>query len=181
MRLSDFVAANGLPLTKAAGEHLFRQGDKDTSLYIVKRGLLKAYYVSEDGKENIKSFIPAGGKIGSLFAGYRMQSCTFSLVCLEESELVMLTFSDLYSASQKDLELSQEIIEFLLNFGIRKELREYELLCLSAEDRYRRLLDDMPELFDRVTQNEIARYLGVTPVGLSRIKARVTEKSILKG
>lgn len=56
---------------------------------------------------------------------------------------------------------------------MKKERREYELLCLSAEDRYRALMENTPQLADMVTQNEIALYLGVTPVGLSRIKKRV--------
>ena len=60
-------------------------------------------------------------------------------------------------------------VKAIVNF----QNREYELLCLSAEERYVRHLDNTPELFDLVTQNEIARYLGVTPVGLSRIKKRL--------
>jgi CRP-like cAMP-binding protein len=180
MNISDFIAANGRSLTKEAGYHLFRQGDQDTSLYIVRSGLLKAYYLSEDGKENIKSFIMPGGKIGSLAAGYQQESCTFSLLCVEQSALSVVKFSDLYEASRTDVELSTAIVDFLLSFGIRKELREYELLCLSAEERYTRLLANKPELLDHVTQNEIARYLGVTPVGLSRIKTRVNGRSSLK-
>ena len=177
MNISDFVAANGRLLTKDAGEHLFRQGDLDTSLYVVRSGLLPAYYLSEDGKENIKSFIMPGGQIGSLAAGYKQETCTFRLICLEESELAAVKFSDIYEASRVDIELSTGIVDFLLSFGIRKELREYELLCLSAEERYMRLLANKPELLDHVTQNEIARYLGVTPVGLSRIKTRVNGRS----
>ena len=34
-------------------------------------------------------------------------------------------------------------------------------------------MQNTPDLLKLVTQNEIARYLGVTPVGLSRIKKRV--------
>ncbi len=177
MNISEFAAANGRLLTKDAGEHLFRQGDLDTALYVVKRGLLKAYYLSEHGKENIKSFIMPGEKIGSLAAGYRQENCTFSLICVEQSVLAAVEFSDLYEASRADVELSTAIVEFLLSFGIRKELREYELLCLSAEQRYTRLLADKPELLDHVTQNEIARYLGVTPVGLSRIKKRMNDRT----
>jgi CRP-like cAMP-binding protein len=96
------------------------------------------------------------------------------LVCLKPSALVGVNFSDLNEASRSDPELSGEIVDFLLSFGIRKEMREYELLCLSAEDRYKSLLEHTPDLFDLVTQNEIARYLGVTPVGLSRIKNRIS-------
>ena len=80
-----------------------------------------------------------------------------------------------FQPSRTDIELATAIVDFLLSFGIRKEIREYELLCLSAEDRYTRLLTQTPELLDRVTQNEIARYLGVTPVGLSRIKSRLKD------
>lgn len=174
MKLAEFIAANGSPLVKDAGEHLFRQGDLDPSLYFVKSGLLKAYYLSADGKENIKSFILPGDNIGSLMAGYGGKDCTFSLVCLKQCELTLIKFSDLHNASRTDPELSAEIIEYLLGFGIKKEVREFELLCLSAEDRYKRLVANTPELFDLVTQNEIARYLGITPVGLSRIKKRVS-------
>lgn len=173
MKLSEYVQNTGREITVEAGSHVFLQGDKDRFIYSVKTGLLKAYYVSDDGKENIKSFIMPGGQIGSLVANYAGQPSTFSLMAVRESQLVAANFSKLYKASQSDTELAFEIVNFLLAFGIRKEKREFELLCLSAEDRYRRLLEQSPELLDLVTQNEIARYLGVTPVGLSRIKKRV--------
>ena len=173
MKLNEFIAINGTSLTKEAGEYLFRQGDHDQSLYIVKSGLLKAYYLSADGKENIKSFILPGNNIGSLMASYAGKPSTFSLVCLKPCELTVLQFAALYEASRTDAEISAAIVDFLLGFGIKKEVREYELLCLSAEDRYKKLVENTPEILNLVTQNEIARYLGITPVGLSRIKKRL--------
>ena len=174
MDLNEYVAKNGIPCSMKADEHVFFQGDESQSLYIVKGGLLKAYYLSADGKEHIKSFLLPGDTIGSLSAIHSGQNCTFSLLCLKPCELVALNFSDLYAASLEDPEISANIVDFLLKFGMKKEMREFELLCLSAEDRYRKLRDSTPELFDLVTQNEIARYLGVTPVALSRIKHRLT-------
>ena len=173
MKLSEYVQNEGRELKVEAGSHVFFQGDKDHFIYRVKTGLLKAYYTSEDGKENIKSFILPGGQIGSLAANHAGKPSTFNLMAVSQSSLVSVHFSHLYEASQSDAELASEIVNFLLAFGIRKEMREFELLCLTAEDRYRRLLDQSPELLELVTQNEIARYLGVTPVGLSRIKKRV--------
>ena len=173
MKFSEYVEKNGRDNVVSAGEHIFYQGDKDRFIYIVQSGLLKAYYTSNDGKENIKSFIMPGGQIGSLAANHAGEPSTFSLMTLSQSKLFAVNFAELYKASQTDPELASEIVNFLLDLGIRKELREFELLCLSAEDRYRRLLEQAPELWDLVTQNEIARYLGVTPVGLSRIKKRI--------
>jgi hypothetical protein len=54
----------------------------------------------------------------------------------------------------------------------KKERREREFLTESAEARYQMLLEDSPGLFDKVKQKDIARYLGITPVALSRIRGR---------
>jgi len=164
-----------LPLSRKAGEHVFRQGEVDRSFYVVRSGLLKAYYISDEGKENIKSFLLPGDNIGSLVSAHAGQPCSFSLICLQPCELIKIDFMTLYDASRNSMEIAATVVDFLLGFAMKKERREYELLCLSAEQRYRQLLDNMPDLPDRVTQNELALYLGVTPVGLSRIKKRVQQ------
>ena len=179
MKLGAFIAKNGTSLVKEPGEYLFRQGGQDLSLYFVKSGLLKAYYLSLDGKENIKSFILPGDNIGSLMANYAGKANTFSLVCLKQCELTVVQFSTLFEASRTDPDISAAIVDFLLKFAMKKERREYELLCLSAEDRYKNLLENTPDILKLVTQNEIARYLGITPVGLSRIKKRVADSAHL--
>jgi len=173
MNFETFISEHGKPFSKAAGEHVFRQGGSNSSLYIVKSGLLKAYYLSSEGKENIKSFILPGDNIGSLMASYAQQSCSFGLICLQATEMIQIDFQAIYQASKDNLDIASVTVDFLLSFAMKKERREYELLCLSAEDRYRLLLENMPSISGLVTQNEIALYLGVTPVGLSRIKKRV--------
>ncbi len=173
MKFSEFLEKEGKPEERDRGEYLFHQGDKNRRIYLVQTGFLKAYYLSGDGKENTKSFVVGGETIGSLKGIFGEGGSSFSLVCLERSTLIGIDFDTLYEHSQRDGELANDMVDFLLNFAMRKETREFELLCLPAEERYKRLLKTMPDLFDRVTQNDIARFLGVTPVGLSRIKKRV--------
>jgi hypothetical protein len=43
----------------------------------------------------------------------------------------------------------------------------------TPEERYRRLVKEQPALIQRVAQRYIASYLGITPVSLSRIRARI--------
>ena len=151
------------------------QGDDDQSLYHVSSGLLKAYYSSEDGKEFIKSFLLPGDLIGSLNSAVLQGGCSFSLVCLEPAKLIRIPLEVIQQHSRKDLMLANTMIELLIRFSMKKEKREYEFLCLSAEERFAQLLRSTPELVEKVTQNDLARYLGITPVGLSRIKKRVTK------
>ena len=177
MQLQDVVAEYGVTVSAAAGEHLFRQGDAQRHFFIVQDGLLKAYYLSETGKESIKSFLMPGDVIGSLSALAGGGRCSFSLVCLRPSSLTKVPFDTIRQAAAKDARMGASLADFLMVFGMKKEQREYELLCLSAEERYRRLQASRPELLDMVQQSDIALYLGVTPVGLSRIKKRLANAS----
>ena len=172
MQFTEFVESQGRPARYATGEHLFRQGDENRSVFILREGLLKAYYLSGEGKENIKSFIQPGELIGSLASAYFKEDCSFSVVCLEPSLVIELDFDSLYAAAKQDLDMASAMVDALLNFAMRKEQRERQFLTESAEESYRFLLERSPELFDRVTQKDIARYLGITPVALSRIRRR---------
>ena len=53
-----------------------------------------------------------------------------------------------------------------------QERRARDLLTLSAQERYLNFLVQAPELIGLLPQKDIAAYIGVTPVGLSRIAAR---------
>lgn len=172
MNFDDFVTTHGSARSYASGAHVFRQGEMCASVFVVRSGILKAYYLDDRGRDTIKSFIRAGEVIGSLSAAHMDQPCTFSLSCLESCELVELDFKALFAASQSDLGIAQATIRFLLGFAMKKEQREKEFLTASAEERYARLLDRAPELFGAVTQKDIAKYLGITPVALSRIRQR---------
>lgn len=176
MSFAALLAEYGTLIERQSGDHLFRQGDEDSALYQVRGGLLKAYYLSDVGREHIKSFLLPGATIGSLHGLMGGDGCSFSLICLEDSQLVRIGFQTVQDASREDPALAADLIDFLLGFAMKKEMREFELLCLSAEARYRRLLEQSPELVERVTQIDIARFLGVTPEGLSRIKRRVSVK-----
>lgn len=173
MQFDDLVVRFGEDVAFDKGAHVFHAGDEDRHFYVVKDGLLKAYYLSEDGKENIKSFLMTGDVIGSLAAVRGENGCSFNLVCLRPCNLVRISFDTAMEFARENSEASWLICEFLIAFGMKKERREHDLLCLTAEARYRKLRAERPELLSLVQQSDLALYLGVTPVGLSRIKKRV--------
>jgi CRP-like cAMP-binding protein len=176
MNFHELLKTKGITIEKGKGEHIFMQGDLDKSFYFVQSGLLKAYYTAEDGKESVKSFLLPNDIIGSLTSTYSAGSCSFSLVCLEPVTLQKIPFEVLYEYSKKDLEIANTMIELLLHVAMKKERREFEFLCLSAEKRYRKIAETSPAILKKVTQNDLARYLGITPVGLSRIIKRTRNK-----
>lgn len=175
MNFEEVVKQSGKPVVFKKDQHLFNQGDNNNALFLVQSGLLKAYYVSSDGKERIKSFITPGNTIGSLSSAHAGNASSFSLLALKDSALIELPFERLFDAAHESHEVAKKVLDLLLQLAMKKERREYEFLCLSPEERYQQLLARSPELFAEVTQADIACYLGITPVALSRIKNRVAK------
>ena len=175
MKFYEVLKKEAVLVERKKGQHLFFQGNSDKYLYFVQSGLLKAYYTSADGKDFVKSFIQASEIIGSVGSAFADLDCSFGLICLEDSILQRLPLQILIDYGKKDLGLANELIQFLLQLAMKKERRDYEFLCLSAEQRYRQLRQDSAKLIERITQNDLAQYLGVTAVGLSRIKKRIEQ------
>ena len=173
MDFEVYLEENGTPQSLARGDHIFRQGDRDGALYYIKSGILKAYYLLEDGREQVKSFVSTGTIMGSLTAAYAGEPNSFSLVCLEDAKLIRFPFEDMRKLARENESIAERLTERILSLAMKKERREYEFLCLSAEERYRLFCQRSPELVERVTQQDIALYLGITPVALSRIKKRI--------
>jgi CRP-like cAMP-binding protein len=173
MRLDAFIAFHGRPLQLAAGQVLFHQGGRDTRCFLLQSGLLKAHYVTETGKAAIKTFFAAPALVGSLRTTFEAAPAPYGVVALEDSVLIELSMSRLREAAREDLQLANELVDVLVALAIKKEKREHDFLLLSATERYRRLQQEVPELMRRVTQHDIALYLGITPVALSRIRGRL--------
>ena len=57
--------------------------------------------------------------------------------------------------------------------------REYQLLTMSTEERYLAFLQEYPRLAARLSQREVAQYLGLTPVGLNRVVSRLRQRGAI--
>lgn len=155
------------------GSFLFRQGEQVGNLFLIQSGLVKAFYETIDGKEFIKSFICEGEFIASMQAIVEGGSCSFSLLSLDDSYVLEVPKQALLELMSGDVDTARAVNKMLLALAMKKERREYELLCMTPESRYLTFCKREPQLVERLSQVDIARYLGVTPVGLSRIRRRL--------
>jgi CRP-like cAMP-binding protein len=160
----------------AKGTFLLRQGDHSNHFFMFRQGMAKAYYETLDGREFIKSFIRENECIASLQVIIAGNPSPFNLMTVENSHLLEIRGDRLMEVIKEDAGFSSALSSLLIQVAMKKELREYELLCLSAEQRYLLLCEREPELIRRLSQNDVARYLGITPVSLSRIRSRTQSR-----
>ena len=158
--------------TYRKGDCLVREGERDTSFYIIARGIWRGHYL-RDGQEVSVWFASEGEAI---FSSWGYVENTVSLVSIEA-----MCDSELYGISKAKLEVLYAGSVELANFGRR--LFEQQFLGLEswmitggsprAKERYLTLLEEKPELLQYVPLKHIASYLWITPQSLSRIRAEL--------
>jgi len=160
------------PVQYERGGCILPQGEVCADVFFMHSGLVKLHYVTFEGKERIKSFIADHGVFGSRTCQTLNLGSPFSITAIENIIGYRISYNLFERVSLTDNELLRLIFAFNQAVALRKELREYELLCLPAEERYLRFCIANESLLPRLSQVEISQYLGMTPVSLSRIKRR---------
>ncbi len=71
---------------------------------------------------------------------------------------------------------NQEIkTQLLVQQLIYKEKKEQMLLLNTPEQRYQYVQTHFPDWESQLTQRDLANYIGITPVSLSRIRQRLNK------
>lgn len=152
------------------GQALLRAGEQASLVGFVVSGGLREHYVLADGGERTKGFSLPGWFAGSLSD---LISGEVSKVWIEAAApTVLLTLP------WTDVRRWQESRPAWMRFGWRvaerlymmKVEREYELLAMDAAARLQATLARWPTLEQVFSQRDIASYVGVTPVHLSRLR-----------
>ncbi|MBO6808121.1 Crp/Fnr family transcriptional regulator [Thalassospira sp.] len=159
----------------AKGSQIIKQGEVCQDVIFLRRGLAQMSYVTFEGKEWIKSFFAENSVMGSRRCQIMGEPSHFAITCLEDCEVTAIPYDKLRSVCSKDPDLMAVFFDFNEQVSLRKEKREYEFLCLSAQDRYRGFLEDYAHIAPRLTQAQIASFIGITPIALSRIRKRINQ------
>jgi CRP-like cAMP-binding protein len=156
----------------AKRELFMRPGDAADRFAVVLQGVFRGVRVSPRGGESIKAFRAEGELIGAYAEMLQRRPSMTSIEALEPSRVLVFQARDFQTLEQGHVcweRLARRVAEqhFLL-----KERREQEFLELSAEERLVNFWEEHPHLKGRIPQRDVAAYLGITEVGLSRIMSR---------
>ncbi|WDO02640.1 Crp/Fnr family transcriptional regulator [Aeromonas allosaccharophila] len=156
-------------LTLAPRSCLWHAGDSPDLLVRVEQGLLRAKVVLADGREYIKEFYWEGDEFLDFHHLLSGEPARYSVEALEPCRLQLFQLADL-----RQLCCWPIWYRHLLEVQLRiKEEKELLLLTGSPQARYQHFLDSFPALDARVPDHQIAAYLGITPISLSRIRKRL--------
>lgn len=156
------------------GDLLVKEGQYFKESFFVIKGVVRKFRTVE-GEEKTNEFYIENEAIHSPTSSHDGQQSTFSLECLEDCKINVVSFD-----KEKDLYKKFPRFEKLCRISTDKQLHELQekiaiYMASSPEERYRNILDNKPDLLGRVPQYHLASYLGIKPESLSRIRKRIAQ------
>lgn len=176
----DLTGLPGQRLVLRAGQHFLKAGEQASEVVLVLSGALREYYVLPDGSERTRNFGLPGDFAGSLDDLLSNGPSKVWIVAEQDTVLITsswLLYQRLVATHPMWTRFSRVMAERLYQI---KAQREYELLALDAQARYRAALSRWPQLEALYTQRDIASYIGVTPVHLSRLRSAGRPKKLAR-
>ncbi|PSK90460.1 Crp/Fnr family transcriptional regulator [Taibaiella chishuiensis] len=150
---------------------LLQEGDIAKRAFFVLRGCLRVCF-NNKGRDITTQFFFEGQGVASIESFRTGKPSLFGIETIEPCLLYVLDKKDYeWIITQSDT-IRAEIEHHIFN-----RLLSYQHLFISRikdspEERYHDLLEQHPEMLQRIPQHYIASYLGITPVSLSRIRNR---------
>ena len=161
---ADKVVKHLSKVTYPKGYHILEAGKTETNIFFIEKGIARAY-IPVDGKE--------GSTIVSLKSYVNNQQGYESMELMENSVLYLLKRKDLHELFKEDIHIANWGRKFAESEFLQTEERLISLLFTTASERYMKLIQNNPELLQRIPLECLASYLGITPVSLSRIRAKL--------
>ncbi len=151
---------------------LLREGEVSRQAYYIGKGCIRMWF-NNNGKDITFQFFFEGQGVSSIESFRTGRPSLFNLETLEPCTLWVITKNDF-----ETMLAEAPGYKALIEENIYQRLEHYFALFLSRirdtpQERYLHLLQDHPEIVQRIPQHYIASFLGITPVSLSRIRNKM--------
>lgn len=162
------------PLALPARHVLVGQGEVADSIYFMLEGICHACYITQQGKQFSKEFYWEQDWIIGFEGIIKSQPSSYLVETLTATNLLCLPISAVQQWRDESHPLYIKLLETQLMY---KENKERFMLLHTPEERYDIFCQSFPQLRVRLTEYQIAAYLGITHISLSRIKSRIKNNS----
>ncbi len=157
-------------------QYLLQAGDLCRYLCFVEKGLLKSYNIDDKGNQHIIQFAWEGWWIADTYSFLSGENAGYNIDAIDDSELLMINLAHFEEMVVMVPKMERYFRILFQNNIISKEKRLIISNTYTAEEKYLNLTTFHPQIIQRIPQNLVASYLGITPETLSRIRKNIIPK-----
>jgi CRP-like cAMP-binding protein len=172
---AELLVASVQIITAKKGTFLLKEGQVCQHNYLLVQGCVREFQY-KNGEEKTTTIYTEGQSIESLISYQNHTPARHSWECLEDCILTTSSRADterLNKMVPRTQEVCREKSEEQLG-TYQAHMADY--MASTPEERYLHIVQNRPDLLDRVPQYYLASYIGVSPETLSRIRARLKAK-----
>jgi CRP/FNR family transcriptional regulator, anaerobic regulatory protein len=167
---ADLVVAKFHPRLFRKRQYVLQEGNVCTHFNFVVRGCLRSYKIDEKGNTHILQFAAENNWINDLGSFHGERPSALNIDALEDTVVLQISHSDLLSLYINAPKFDRIFRVLIENGFIRLQERLLQNISSTAEERYASFLELYPHLSNRLSQVQIAAFLGITPEFLSRLR-----------
>ncbi|MEN4760341.1 Crp/Fnr family transcriptional regulator [Chryseobacterium sp. C39-AII1] len=171
----EFEYVNSFFKHKKLKKHQFliQENEQVTHIYFVIKGLLKASFIDQEGKEHIAQFAMEDWWVSDFNSFYNNMPSVMTIDCLEDVELVYISKENLEKICAENHKI-EHFFRLKNSFGyVALQQRILSLLTTNAKERFEQFSLQYPQLLQRISKTIIASYLGISRETLSRISNKL--------
>ncbi|KAA3630395.1 MAG: Crp/Fnr family transcriptional regulator [Bacteroidetes bacterium] len=156
-------------------DFLFREGDRVHHAGFLIKGVIRVYY-NKDGNEYNKTFFIPGTFPTPLTALLTSGVSQLDFQALTDCVIVRFPYRKFKELFDRHRSLERLMLRILEQIWIKKERHDIHMVTNDATTNYFIFRKEFPGLEQQIPQYHIASYLGITPIQLSRIRAKLSSK-----
>ena len=156
-------------------QFILQEGDISKFNTFVVEGCFRMYKVDENGKEHNLQFAIENWWIGDIQSFFTNEPSKLYIEAMENSIVLQIKKEDQFKLFVDYPKFNRIFRVLAENAMVSLQLRVLQNISSSAEERYLDFLERYPQLFNRISNIQIASYLGVTPEFLSTIRKKITK------
>ena len=144
-------------------------GQIERKLYFINSGIVELTML-HDGEEKIVDFFFQDSFVCAYTSFLKQEASDIRITALCECHTETMQYTNLQDAYKTSLVLNKIGRILTERIYIIKTKREKDFLTKSGQERYIELISERPDILKTIPINKIAKYLGLHPESLSRIR-----------
>lgn len=152
-------------------QFILQENEVCQHLTFILSGCFKMYGVDAKGKEHNLQFAAENDWIVDFASLYREKPSKLYIEAMEPSLILQIYRDDLYFLYENHPIFNKNFRIIVENKYIELQNRVLQNISSTSQERYEAFLEQYPVLSNRLSNTQIASYLGITPEFLSKIRS----------
>lgn len=157
------------------GRFILQEGDVCKLNTFVVEGCFRMYMLDYDGKEHNLQFAIESWWIGDIASFHSEEPSRFYIEAIENSVVLQIKKEDQLRLFVDYPKFNRIFRIFTENELVSYQKRVIQNISSTAEERYIDFTNRYPDFFNRISNIQIASFLGITPEYLSTIRKKLSK------